>query len=71
MRMNMLLYGVLHRSPVSFASVCNSHILIQKFCVHLQNGYTISREDAGRWLAENLVLKMDAKFLNKNVTVTY
>ncbi|KAJ6189296.1 hypothetical protein N7519_004204 [Penicillium mononematosum] len=34
-------------------------------------GYTISREDAGRWLAENLVLKMDAKFLNKNVTVTY
>ncbi|KAJ5230572.1 hypothetical protein N7489_011280 [Penicillium chrysogenum] len=34
-------------------------------------GYTISRVDAGRWLAENLVLKMDAKFLNKNVTVTY
>ncbi|KGO78400.1 hypothetical protein PITC_068630 [Penicillium italicum] len=34
-------------------------------------GYTISREDAGRWLAENLVLKIDAKFVNKNVTVTY
>ncbi|KAJ5779348.1 hypothetical protein N7457_007068 [Penicillium paradoxum] len=34
-------------------------------------GYSISREDAGRWLAENLVLKMDAKYLNKNVTVTY
>lgn len=34
-------------------------------------GYTISREDAGRWLAENLVLQMDAKYLNKNVTITY
>jgi hypothetical protein len=34
-------------------------------------GYTISREDAGRWLAENLVLHMDAKYLNKNVTITY
>ncbi|KAK4864858.1 hypothetical protein LT330_001481 [Penicillium expansum] len=34
-------------------------------------GYTISREDAGRWLAENLVLKIDAKYVNKNVTVTY
>ncbi|KAI1832634.1 hypothetical protein DTO006G1_1668 [Penicillium roqueforti] len=34
-------------------------------------GYTISREDAGRWLAENLVLKIDAKYLNKNVTITY
>ncbi|KAJ6149498.1 hypothetical protein N7471_000697 [Penicillium samsonianum] len=34
-------------------------------------GYTISREDAGRWLAENLVLKTDAMYLNKNVTVTY
>lgn len=34
-------------------------------------GYTISREDAGRWLAENLVLKRDAMYLNKNVTVTY
>ncbi|CAG8896484.1 unnamed protein product [Penicillium egyptiacum] len=34
-------------------------------------GYTISREDAGRWLVENLVLKSDTKYLNKNVTVTY
>ena len=34
-------------------------------------GYTISREDAGMWLAENLVLTMDPKFLNKYVTVTY
>lgn len=34
-------------------------------------GYSISREDAGRWLAENLVLQMDVKYLNKNVLVTY
>ncbi|KAJ5972311.1 uncharacterized protein N7479_002229 [Penicillium vulpinum] len=34
-------------------------------------GYTISREDAGKWLAENLVLKIDAKYVNKNVTITY
>lgn len=34
-------------------------------------GYSISREDAGRWLAENLVLRMDEKYLNKNVLVTY
>ncbi|KAJ5415671.1 hypothetical protein N7465_004366 [Penicillium sp. CMV-2018d] len=34
-------------------------------------GYTISREDAGRWLAENLILKIDENYVNKNVTVTY
>ncbi|KAJ5205912.1 hypothetical protein N7491_003464 [Penicillium cf. griseofulvum] len=34
-------------------------------------GYTISREDAGRWLAENLILKPNPKYMNKNVTVTY
>lgn len=34
-------------------------------------GYSISREDAGRWLAENLVLRMDEKYLNQNVLITY
>jgi len=34
-------------------------------------GYTISREDTGRWIAENLVLKRDVKFLRKIATVTY
>ena len=34
-------------------------------------GYTISREDTGRWIAENLVLKRDAGYLNKIATVTY
>jgi len=34
-------------------------------------GYTISREDAGRWVAENLVLKADAKYTNKFVVITY
>jgi NAD(P)-dependent dehydrogenase (short-subunit alcohol dehydrogenase family) len=34
-------------------------------------GYSISREDAGKWLAENLVLQMDTKYLNKNVLITY
>lgn len=34
-------------------------------------GYTISREDTGRWIAENLVLRRDAKYDNKNVSVTY
>lgn len=34
-------------------------------------GYSISREDAGRWLANNLVLQIDAKYLNKNVLITY
>jgi nucleoside-diphosphate-sugar epimerase len=34
-------------------------------------GYTISREDAGRWMAENLVHKVDPKHLNKTLTITY
>lgn len=34
-------------------------------------GYTISRQDAGRWTAENLVHKIDEKYLNKTLTVTY
>lgn len=34
-------------------------------------GYTISREDAGRWIAENLVLKRDARYLNKVASIMY
>ena len=34
-------------------------------------GYTISREDTGKWIAENLVLKKDARYVNRNATVTY
>ena len=34
-------------------------------------GYTISRGDAGRWVAENLVLRRDAKYLNKFAMITY
>ncbi len=34
-------------------------------------GYAISREDSGRWIAENLVLKTDAKYVNKIVRITY
>jgi len=34
-------------------------------------GYTISREDAGNWIAENLVLKRDPKYSNKIATITY
>jgi NAD(P)H-binding len=34
-------------------------------------GYTISREDAGKWFAENLVEKSFAKYLNKIVMITY
>jgi nucleoside-diphosphate-sugar epimerase len=34
-------------------------------------GYTISREDAGKWIAENLVLERDAKYLKKIATITY
>ena len=33
-------------------------------------GYTISREDAGWWIAENLVLKRDTKYLRKIATIT-
>ncbi|OAA52931.1 NAD(P)-binding domain protein [Cordyceps fumosorosea ARSEF 2679] len=34
-------------------------------------GYTISREDAGKWIARNLVQDMDAAYLNKMVAITY
>ncbi|KAH8596410.1 hypothetical protein B0O99DRAFT_651614 [Bisporella sp. PMI_857] len=34
-------------------------------------GYTISREDAGRWISENLVVKRDAQYLKKVATITY
>lgn len=34
-------------------------------------GYTISREDAGRWFAENLLISREARYLNKTVTITY
>ncbi len=34
-------------------------------------GYTISREDAGRWIANNLVLDRNDAYVNKTVTVTY
>lgn len=34
-------------------------------------GYTISREDAGRWTAENLFSGRNPKFVNKIVSITY
>lgn len=34
-------------------------------------GYTISREDAGTWIAENLIEKKDPKYVNKFATITY
>jgi nucleoside-diphosphate-sugar epimerase len=34
-------------------------------------GYTISREDAGRWVAENLLVNRDAKYVNKVASITY
>lgn len=34
-------------------------------------GYTISREDTGKWIAQNLVLERDAKYLKKIATITY
>jgi hypothetical protein len=34
-------------------------------------GYSISRQDAGRWIANNMLMKKDPKFVNKNVTITY
>lgn len=34
-------------------------------------GYTVSREDAGRWIAENLVVKGDARYLKKIASITY
>lgn len=37
----------------------------------LEIGYAISREDAGRWFAENLVIGKDPKYLNKTATIVY
>jgi NAD(P)-dependent dehydrogenase (short-subunit alcohol dehydrogenase family) len=34
-------------------------------------GYTISWEDAGKWITDNLVLQLDRKYVNKIVMVTY
>lgn len=34
-------------------------------------GYTISREDTGKWVADNLVLRVDGRYVNKIVMVTY
>lgn len=34
-------------------------------------GYTISREDTGKWIADNLVLKRDAQYTDKFATITY
>lgn len=33
-------------------------------------GYTISREDAGKWVAENLVLERKPQYINKMVSIT-
>ncbi|KAF4960311.1 hypothetical protein FGADI_958 [Fusarium gaditjirri] len=37
----------------------------------LEIGYTISREDAGKWLADNLLLKTNSKYRNKIASITY
>lgn len=34
-------------------------------------GFSISREDTGKWMAEHLVLKTEGLYLNKFVTLTY
>ncbi|KAK8062188.1 hypothetical protein PG997_014285 [Apiospora hydei] len=34
-------------------------------------GYTISREDTGKWIAQHLLLQKDASYANKAVMVTY
>ena len=34
-------------------------------------GYTISREDTGKWVADNLVLRLDERYVKKIVMVTY
>jgi nucleoside-diphosphate-sugar epimerase len=34
-------------------------------------GYAISREDTGRWMAENLILTPGDQYLRKMVTITY
>ncbi|RGP79435.1 transcription factor [Fusarium longipes] len=34
-------------------------------------GYTISREDAGRWIAKNLILQRNGEYVNKIASITY
>ncbi|RBR23159.1 uncharacterized protein FIESC28_04154 [Fusarium coffeatum] len=34
-------------------------------------GYTISREDAGKWIAENLILGRKGEYVNKIVSITW
>ena len=34
-------------------------------------GYTISREDTGKWIADNLVLQLNDQYVNKIAMVTY
>ncbi|KAL1858126.1 hypothetical protein VTK73DRAFT_7930 [Phialemonium thermophilum] len=34
-------------------------------------GYTISREDVGRWIFENLIQEKDDKYVRKAATITY
>ncbi|KAJ4424450.1 hypothetical protein N0V82_000972 [Gnomoniopsis sp. IMI 355080] len=34
-------------------------------------GYAISREDAGKWFAEQLIIKKDYKYLNKVASIVY
>ncbi|PSR79965.1 hypothetical protein BD289DRAFT_441703 [Coniella lustricola] len=34
-------------------------------------GYTISREDAGKWFADHLLNKKESRYLNKIVKITY
>ncbi|CAN8097890.1 unnamed protein product [Discula destructiva] len=34
-------------------------------------GYAISREDAGKWFAENLVVNKDPRYLNKTASIIY
>jgi hypothetical protein len=37
----------------------------------LEIGYTISREDSGRWLADNLLIGGKAEYLNRIVSITW
>ncbi|KAM0338169.1 hypothetical protein ACHAPU_011419 [Fusarium lateritium] len=37
----------------------------------LEIGYTISREDSGRWLAENLLITKKPEFVNRIVSITW
>lgn len=38
---------------------------------HLEIGYVISREDVGTWIADNLLIKTEAKYTNKMISVTH